>query len=309
MNTNEIINILPKEIILKLEEIKDFNCIQEIRLRTNRPLIIQINQKEIIKPYLVTKNDIKTILQRISNYSLYAFEEEIRQGYITIKGGHRVGIAGDCVQEKEGIKTIRTISSLNIRICKEVRGCGLNILPYVIEKGKILNTIIISPPKCGKTTILRDITRCISDGDINKGLQGKKVVIIDERSEIAACFEGVPQLNVGIRTDVYDNCMKSYGIIMAIRSMGPEVIISDEIGSLKDMESILLAMNSGVNIITTIHGSGIEDMKKRSVFKDILEEEVFRRAVVLSNRNGVGTIDYIYDFKDKKVIYGEKNYG
>jgi len=101
MNTNEIMNILPKEIILKLEEIKDFNCIQEIRLRTNRPLIIQINQKEIIKPYLVTKNDIKTILQRISNYSLYAFEEEIRQGYITIKGGHRVGIAGDCVQYKD----------------------------------------------------------------------------------------------------------------------------------------------------------------------------------------------------------------
>ncbi len=309
MHTNEIINILPKEIILKLEEIKDFNCIQEIRLRANRPLIIQINQEEIIKPYLVTKDNIKTILQRISNYSLYAFEEEIRQGYITIKGGHRVGIAGDCVQEKEGIKTIRTVSSLNIRICKEVRGSGLNVLPYVIEKGKVLNTIIISPPKCGKTTILRDITRSISDGEINHRFKGKKVVIIDERSEIAACFEGVPQLNVGIRTDVYDNCMKSYGIIMAIRSMGPEVLICDEIGSLKDMESILLAMNSGVNIITTIHGSGIEDMEKRLVFKNILEAEVFRRAVVLSNRNGVGTIDYIYDFKDKKVIYGEKNYG
>ncbi|MBU5590760.1 stage III sporulation protein AA [Clostridium sp. MSJ-4] len=309
MYTNEIMDILPKDILLNLAEFKDFKLVQEIRLRVSKPLIVQINQNEIIKPFIVTKDHIKTILQRISNYSMYAFEEEIRQGYITIKGGHRIGISGDCVQDRDGIKTIRTISSLNIRICREVKGCGEFLIPYITKEGQVLNTIIISPPKCGKTTILRDISRQISDGDTRRGIKGKKVVIIDERSEIAACYEGVPQLEVGIRTDVYDNCMKSDGIIMAIRSMAPEVLICDEIGSERDMESILLALNSGVNIITTIHGSGIEDMEKRLVFKNLLEAEVFRKAVVLSNRRGIGTIEYIYDFQLNKVIYGEKIYG
>ena len=154
-------------------------------------------------------------------------------------------------------------------------------MPFLIEE-QVLNTII-SPPKCGKTTILRDIARNISTGMRAFKFSGK-VCIIDERSELAACCDGVPQMNVGIRTDVLDNCLKSEGIMMAIRSMSPELIVCDEIGTYRDMESILSALSCGVNLITTIHGNGLDDFYSRVVFKDLINNHVFRRAVILSNR-------------------------
>ncbi|KEI07108.1 stage III sporulation protein AA [Clostridium botulinum] len=298
MSTKDVLYILPKELRAKLESIKSVDKLQEIRIKINKKLIVYVGNIEIIVDYLVKKEDIKVILQRISNYSIYAFEEEIKQGYITIKGGHRVGICGSCVIENEKVKTIKNIASLNIRICREVIGCSNNIMPYILNNSRVFNTIIISPPKCGKTTLIRDISRNLSDAK-------KKICIVDERSEIGACFEGVPQMNIGLRTDVFDNCVKSEGIIMAIRSMAPEVIVCDEIGTYKDMESIIMAMNSGVNLITTIHGFGIEDLYRRPVFKEILENKVFQRAVVLSSINGVGTVEYIYDFNKKGKLWGE----
>ena len=185
------------------------------------------------------------------------------------------------------VKTIRNISSLNIRICREILGCSKKVMKYIVEDKKVLNTLIISPPKCGKTTILRDIARNLSDG-------GKKISIIDERSEIAASYLGVPQMKVGIRTDVLDNCLKSEGLIMAIRSLSPEIIICDEIGTLKDIEALIMAFNSGVNIIVTLHGESIDDLTNRSVFKELLENNVVERVILLSNREGVGTVENVY---------------
>lgn len=174
---------------------------------------------------------------------------------------------------------------------------------FIFEEKEVLNTIIISPPRCGKTTLLRDIGRNISDGFKGLNFSGKKVCIIDERSEIASCYNGIPQLEVGLRTDVLDSCPKSEGIMMGIRSMSPEVIICDEIGTALDMESIIKASNSGVSIVTTIHGYGIEDLYAREVFKNIVENNIFHRAIVLNNKKGVGTVHYVYDFKDKAYIY------
>mgnify|MGYP001573549665 FL=1 len=245
---------------------------------------------------MLFRSDLKYIMQRISNYSIYAFEDEIRQGYITIKGGHRVGLCGICVIENNSIKTIKDISSINIRACKEIIGCADKVIPYIVNNNSIYNTIIISPPKCGKTTLIRDISRQISQGNMGKGFRGKNVSIIDERSEIAGSFKGIPQMDVGVRTDVLDNCPKSQGIMMAIRSMSPDVIVCDEIGTQNDMESILMALNSGISLITTIHGFGIEDLYKRLVFKDIVDNYVFTRGIVLSNKKGIGTIERIYDF-------------
>ncbi len=289
----EILNILSKDIYNEIYKLKDFKNIQEIRLNVNKPLIVLNNDKEIVLDYKILIDDLKFIMQKISRYSLYAFEEEIKQGYITIEGGHRVGLSGQCVMEGDRVKTIKNISSMNIRICKEVKGCSQNILNNIIESGHVLNTVIISPPKCGKTTILRDLARNISNGIKSINFLGKRTVIIDERSEIAACFRGVPQMDVGLRTSVYDNCLKSEGMIMAIRSMAPEVIICDEIGTYKDIDSLVLAYNSGVNIITTIHGNDIEDLYKRSVFSGLLENKIIKRVVVLSNKKGVGTIENI----------------
>ncbi|MGG7176126.1 stage III sporulation protein AA [Clostridium paraputrificum] len=270
-----------------LEDYIRDKTLQEIRIRAEKPVILTVAKGEVVASFISTKEDVKYILQRISNYSLYAYEEEIKQGFITIKGGHRVGLAGECVMENGKLKTIRNISSLNIRISREILGCSKEIMQHVYEKNRVYNTLIISPPKCGKTTILRDIARSISE-------RGKKVSIIDERSEIAASYLGVPQMNVGIRSDVLDNCLKSEGMIMAIRSLSPEVIICDEIGTLKDIEALSMAFNSGVNIIATIHGADTEDLVKRQVFDELFVNNILERIVVLSNKNGVGTIEGVY---------------
>ncbi|WP_300384370.1 stage III sporulation protein AA, partial [Clostridium sp.] len=194
---------------------------------------------------------------------------------------------------------IRNISSINIRICREVIGSSEGLMKYISSKNRVYNTLIVSPPKCGKTTILRDITRNISYGVKNIGLEGKKVSVIDERSEIAACYNGIPQLDVGIRTDVLDSCFKKDGMIMAIRSLSPEVIICDEIGTEGDIEALNMAFNSGVNILVTIHGYSIEDICNRKVFKELIENSILERVVVLSNRYGVGTIEKIYSVNEK----------
>lgn len=298
---DEIIRILPEKIG---NEIKNFireGNIQEIRIKVGKPIILILSDEEKILDYITTNDEVKGILVKISNYSLYAYEEEIKQGYITIKGGHRVGIAGECVISNGEIKTIKNISSLNIRISKAVVGSSKKIMPLITGGDRIYNTLIISPPKCGKTTILRDIAKNISNGMYAVGLKGKKVVVIDERSEIAACYNGVPQMDVGIRTDVLDNCLKKTGMIMAIRSLSPDVLICDEIGTLGEVEALNMAFNSGVNIVVTVHGFDIEDIYSRKVFKELIDESIIERVVVLSSRKGAGTIERIYKIERGEI--------
>ncbi|MCI1943743.1 stage III sporulation protein AA [Clostridium luticellarii] len=304
MYTKEILNILPENLKTAIGDLIKSPYLQEIRIRVNRSLILQVGSKEVVCGYIPKLEDLKIIIQRMSNYSIYAFEEEIKQGYITIKGGHRVGICGRCIIERGEIKTIKDIASINIRICREIISCSDPIMKFLINGDEIINTIIISPPKAGKTTLIRDIVRNISGGMQGLDLTGKKVCVIDERSEIGACFNGVPQMNVGVRTDVLDGCPKSQGIIMAIRSMSPDVIVCDEIGTYSDMDSILGALNSGISLITSIHGYGIEDLYGRPVFKEIVDNKIFKRAIVLSSRKGPGTVEYVYDFTDGLKIWG-----
>lgn len=298
----EIISIFPNKIANILEERLNKDQIYEIRIKSHKPILIYSKHGESVINYTPSKDDLKSILQKISNYSLYAYEEDIRQGFITIKGGHRIGIAGECVMEKGEVKTIRNISSLNIRICREIIGCSDKIINFIASENRIYNTIIISPPKCGKTTILRDIARNISNGIPALGTKGRKVVVVDERSEIGACHFGIPQSDLGIRTDVLDNCLKREGLIMAIRSLSPEVIVCDEIGTKGDIDALMMAFNSGVNIVTTIHGFSVEDLYRRKVFGDLLNNEILERAIILSNNHGIGTIENVFSLKgDKKI--------
>ena len=277
---DEIIRILPEKIG---NEIKNFireGNIQEIRIKVGKPIILILSNEEKILDCITTNDEVKGILVKISNYSLYAYEEEISNGEI---------------------KTIKNISSLNIRISKAVVGSSKKIMPIITGGDRIYNTLIISPPKCGKTTILRDIAKNISNGMYTVGLKGKKVVIIDERSEVAACYNGVPQMDVGIRTDVLDNCLKKTGMIMAIRSLSPDVLICDEIGTLGEVEALNMAFNSGVNIVVTVHGFDIEDIYSRKVFKELIDESIIERVVVLSSRKGAGTIERVYKIERGEI--------
>ncbi|WP_371136982.1 stage III sporulation protein AA [Candidatus Arthromitus sp. SFB-rat-Yit] len=287
-------NLFSVNLRQQLEKNGSLDGLQEIRLKVNKPVILIFSDREIVLNIKMTIEDIRATINKISKYSIFAFEEDVKQGFITIQGGHRVGITGEWVFENREVKYLKNISSLNIRICREVSGFGKKFINHIYKGGEILNTLIISPPKCGKTTLLRDLSKIISNGDspLNRGF---KVSIIDERSEIAASFRGVPQLDIGIRTDIYDNCLKSKGIILAIRSMAPEVIVCDEIGTREDFESILVAYNSGVSIISTIHGNSEEDFynKLRMSNLNTSMEKIFRCILILSNKNGVGTLERV----------------
>ncbi len=322
MNT-EILTILPLQIREIIQQVKPeiSNQIEEIRIRENRPLEIIIASKYLfISPkgditlaskeaYLPTKEDMSKMVNLISNHSIYQLEEELRRGYITVYGGHRIGIAGKVLLEKGEVKTMKNISSFNIRIAKEVFGAADSIIPYIInaKELEIHNTLIISPPQCGKTTLLRDITRQISNG-IKPILPGKKIGIVDERSEIAGSIQGVPQHDVGVRTDVLDACPKAEGMMMMIRSMSPDILIVDEIGRYEDAAAILEARNAGVKVIATVHGSTIEELTKRPSLSSMLQQEIFTRYILLSRKNGAGTIEKILDEQLRALIVKEKIY-
>ena len=282
--------------------------LEEIRIRENRPLMVHSHGRDYYistdgsicsqheKAYTITNEDTRRILQLISDYSIYAFDEEIRNGYLTLKGGHRVGMTGKAVLENGFIRTMKHINSFNIRISREVIGAADKIMPYLVSDQDICHTLILSPPQMGKTTLLRDIARKISDGF--PGCSGRKVGIVDERSEIAGCWHGLPQKRVGVRTDVLDSCPKAAGIMMMIRSMSPEVIITDEIGRAEDAAAIQETLNAGIKMITSAHGADLEDARQRPFLSRLLESRVFDRIAVLGHSQGVGTLEQIYSGKD-----------
>ncbi|WBW95335.1 stage III sporulation protein AA [Oceanirhabdus sp. W0125-5] len=289
---DEFMKVLSPEIFAIVKTC--VKSIQEIRVRCGKNLVVITHEGEKRFDYIVTQYDIDVIVRKISQFSRYAFNDEIKQGFITIKGGHRVGLCGSCVLEKGEIKTLRNISSLNIRRANEIIGASDKVINEIMTNDVVNNAIIISPPRCGKTTLLRDLARVISDK------YKLNVCIIDERGEIGACSDGIPQLNVGSRTDVFDRCPKSKGIMLAIRSLSPDVIICDEIGTDEDMISIIMAVNSGVKIITSIHGFDVEDLYKKKVYSRIIEHKVFKRAIILNNLKKVGDITSIVDLDKGK---------
>lgn len=320
----EILAILPttiRNIILKV----DLNIqvkIEEIRIRENLPLEIFYENKhgflaqngQLVKnisdAYKPSREDTFKLMNMISNHSIYRLEEELKRGYITVLGGHRIGITGKAILEKGEIKTIKHISSFNIRIAKEIIGAANQIIPRIINKEvqTVHNTLIISPPQCGKTTIIRDLARQISNGIDRYNFTGKKVGIVDERSEIAGCVEGTPQNQIGYRTDVLDSCPKAEGMMMLIRSMSPDILIVDEIGRQEDALAILEARNAGVNVIATAHGSSISEIAKRPTIASLIQQSVFTRYIVLSRRNGVGTLEQILDEELNLISLKDRKY-
>lgn len=280
--SDNIYNAIQEKVInnktLKIEE-----KIEEIRIRINRPIILKLRNQDICINYIVTEKDIMQTLEKLCENSLYAYKKQIAEGYITVKGGHRVGITGTGVVEEEKIINIKYISSLNFRIAREVKGCSKNILKEIINQkdNTIYNTIIVAPPGKGKTTMLRDVVRNISNGIQELSFTGKNCGLIDERGEIAACYRGIPQKDVGIRTDIIENVSKEKGIMMLIRSMAPEVIACDEIGSSQDVQAIEKAVISGVKGIFTMHGKSIDDVKNNKEINKLLEKNILEKIIFI----------------------------
>lgn len=260
--------------------------IEEIRLRSNKPLALKIGQEMRMIEHIVSQQEIMQSFERICENSVYSYRRQICDGYITIKGGNRVGIVGSAVVDNEKVININYISSLNFRIAKQRIGCSNKIIKDIIDfkNNNIYNTLIVSPPGCGKTTLLRDIVRNVSDGINAIGFKGKTVGVVDERGEIAAMYKGIPQNDIGVRTDVIDNMPKPEAMRMLVRSMSPDIIACDEIGSLEDVKAIDYAMYSGVKGIFTAHGKDIEEINKNSEISILLKKSVFERIILLNPR-------------------------
>ena len=291
---------IEKEIIYKQD-------IEEIRLRTNKPIIIKNSNGNTILDHIVTTQELLETFQKICEHSIYSYQKQICEGFITIKGGHRVGITGSCVIEDGKIININYISSLNFRIAREKKDVSNKILKYIIHNDEIANTLIVSKPGCGKTTILRDLVRKISTDIEELNFKGKTCGIVDERGEIAAMYKGVPQNDIGILSDVISNSSKSQGMRMLIRSMSPEVIVCDEIGSKEDVEAINYAMCCGVKGIFTAHGNTFEEILLNKEIKQLIDKNIIERVIILDDKKR-GEIKKVYKLnKEDKSYYSDYN--
>jgi len=311
MRAEEILMLFPEGSRDRWREVaKMARRLQEIRLRACLPLSILVDNRE----YFVDRQgqivdipeeaarplpeELENLLGHLCKYSIYAFADEIRQGFLTVQGGHRVGLAGQVILDGEGrIKNMKYIRYLNIRIAHQIRGAADALMPCLYEDGQVMSTLLISPPGGGKTTMLRDIIRQVSDGTVYG--RGINVSVVDERSEIAGSYLGVSQNDVGIRTDVLDGCPKVEGMMRLIRSMAPRVLAVDEVGSLADAQALQMAGGCGCKLLATIHGGSMEEVRRKDYMRYIMEQGLFERYVMLDRRQGACRIVEIYDGEGK----------
>ena len=291
MNINEITQYFPPSLTetLLIMGTKDM---QEIRIVADKNAATVKSGVLLDTGVKISCEMLRKIVDSMCRGSLYAMQQYLSQGFLTLPGGHRVGVCGRCVTENGQITHMTDISAICLRISRAVPGAADGIMEYLEYRGRLYNALIISPPGCGKTTILRDASRQLGNR--------YKVCIADERSEIAACRNGVPCHDVGRFTCVIDSVPKAQGIMMLLRTMAPEVIVTDETGSFEEEEAIHRLINCGVKIITTAHGYSEKDISGRTCFGSLIEKGIFERIIVLSNRLGIATVEKI--ITDGKVM-------
>ena len=284
---------------LLLQADLDYEKLYEIRLRAGRPMFLIYDGGECFlrtrgrEPYLVTREGLKETLEYVSGYSLYAYEDELRQGYMSVQGGHRVGVTGKVILDGDRIRGMKYISCINLRLAHEIRGCADPVMEHIRKENWTAHTLLISPPRCGKTTLLRDIIRQLSNG--SGKIPGVTVGVVDERSELAGCYQGIPQNDLGIRTDVLDGCPKAHGMQMLIRSMSPSVVAVDELGREEDFKAVESVIYSGCKLIATAHGASLEEIFSTPFFGRLRKMKVFERYILLGKEQRAGIIRGIYD--------------
>lgn len=306
---NEITPLLAAELRRNLEHLSDsvWPQVEEIRIRLGKPLaVVTAMGYRFVAPggaltcdpgqgYVVTLDDMRRTVEAISQSSWYALVERLRGGFVTIPGGHRLGLAGEAILDGSGVRSLKHVTSINLRIAREIIGCSEVLMPFLWDRRhqQPYHTLIVSPPGAGKTTILRDILRNFSRGIPRLGIPPQSIGLVDERWEIAACFEGVPRNDVGPCTDVLAGWPKAEGMLVLLRAMGPAIVATDEMGGSEDLAALRDVVNAGVKVVATVHSRSLTDLEKRAGWGPILKEGLFERYVILNRSLGPGTIETV----------------
>lgn len=262
--------------------------VEELRLRAGLPMTVLTSEGELSvdafsRDALVTPEDLEQMLSSVTEYSRYASMEEIRQGYLCLRGGFRLGVCGTVVMRDGASTNIREFSSFSLRIVREHIGVASDCVPQLFDGAIFQSTLIVSPPGGGKTTLLRDLIRHLSMGDGERRAQ--RVAVIDERGEIAVAYQGRAQMELGSHTDVLCACPKALGIPMVLRAMNPQIIAVDEITAPEDIQAMCMAANCGVGLLATIHAKSVAELTRKPLWRELLAADVFRRCIVISRED------------------------
>lgn len=312
----ELLQIFPAKLKKRIEESVSFEKLTEIRLRAGLPVLLITTEESYFlqradclkgerESWILSSEELKIIFERISQYSIFAYKEEIGEGFITIKGGHRAGLCGKYYTGEQGEKLIRNISSINLRVAREVRDCALPVFPWLFEGKRFCHTLLVSPPGSGKTTCLRDLIRLISDGTPH--IPGQNVSVVDERSEIGNRTREGMGFYLGNRTDLMDHCPKAEGMLMMLRTMTPDVLAADEIGGEKDIRALAYVRNCGCRLLVSAHGNSLRDIAIRPVLEEYLNKYPFERYIFLKREKRESPEMIVYDQQGKILWKGRKN--
>lgn len=276
----QAINCLPIKLQTDFDKLKteEKAICQEIRLRCGQPICLQINGKEkIFGKDVISNKDLSEIINRATQYSVHSFAESLKNGFITIEGGHRIGICGTAVIQNGALSSFQNITSLNIRIARQIKKAASDAIINSIYDGEFLtSSLIISPPGWGKTTLLRDTMRQISD-------KGVRVSVADERCELCGVYHGIPQFDIGEHTDVIDSCPKAIAALILLKTMSPQLLIMDEITSEKDAEAIFYSAHCGVAVLATAHALDFDDFRQRVLYKKVLDMRIFEQIIEIKH--------------------------
>ncbi len=277
---------------------------EEIRLRLGRPVGVVTPRGEFLleegRP--VTEGDLEETLARASGSSLYACEEELRQGFLTLPGGHRLGICGRAVAEGGRVRTLRQITSLNLRLARSVPGAAAALLPLLVEKRRLLSTLVFSAPGAGKTTLLRDLSRLVSRGAPEAGLAPRRVAVLDERLELAGGYP--PAFDLGPRTDILTGCPRPAGVEMVLRAMNPEVVVTDELGRREDAAAVDDLLRCGVAVVASAHAGSLQELLRRPSLRELVASGAFGRLVHLVRRPAPGAVAGVWDGEGRPLPAG-----
>lgn len=286
--------ILPEKIFKILDEKVNLKAVNELRFRADKPIVVCVSGKN----YFLTENGVSSnltnalfaskiaiedIIFRASECSIYSVNEQIKRGFIVTDSGIRIGIGGNVVEENGQIKTMTNFSSCNMRFPHNVKNCSLCAYPFIVHDEKIENTLIISPPNAGKTTFLKDFVSQLSERKLSYN-----VLLLDERGE----------LDNNVDSNFFDKIAfstKKVGFENGIRSLSPDLIVTDEIGQEEDIDAIIYAITSGISVLATTHADSMETFLKKPLFQKVIKEKIFKRYVLLSKRNGPGTFEGVYN--------------